>query len=768
MEPGETDSSVAEYMSLFVKSLENAVETIKTLRVRPDSTFSAQRHPTLAAEARERADTATSELRQILLDGPLASQNPARIARPRRESLFASLKGGLDIIRDLYTDTPGWAGAKSDRFISIWSNLEIQFALEELKENLDHMQRSPLRQTGFPYCRIQSPSGIRLLRLLPHEHSDATIECHLLEVDHYEDRTYAALSYVWGEQTEQKLTILLDDHPFQVTPNLHEALKHFRHESRPRLLWVDAICINQQDVAEKSDQVSRMQRIYQNAYTIIMWAGRRSQSSNVAMGVLLGLESVFEPSDQDPPSPNDIYPYLMHPVIPEKLVPAVVADPNGRATRVFFDRPYWHRVWTLQEAVVGSKSLLCCGDYGVTWSAVAKTALDSKGIAIAIGLARTDTSASVTDTLWMARVFDPIIQHATLTARHRFGEPISLVDGFVAGRAYDASDARDHVYGVLAIVDDSHDVHVDYDKPSFRVYMDVVREQIHRSGNFDILSACRMWNFTQHRERFVPLEGLVQSCLDDDLVDTPELARVSEVLRSWPESTGRVIAFELARGHSPHRMNEGSREPEDLDGLGSFEEMAMAWLPSWVPRWDIPDDAKRLVTLLGRKGEASLHATPGTSARYAFTGYAGSCLQVSGARVDVVLNIATAGDFASMWDHWVETQAASLDGNVPISTEKSSHARKAVAAIAELASSWGQQRRFIVTGRGFMGLGPMATESGDVVCVLFGGQVPFLLRPLQQGGFYLVGEAYIEGLMQGEILGMLDRGQVVREDFRLV
>jgi hypothetical protein len=139
------------------------VETIKELRVRPDSTFAAQRHPALAAEARMRVDTSTSELRQILLNGPLASQNPARVSRTIKERLVASLKGGLDVVRELYSEVPKWAGGRSDRFISIWSNLGIQFALEDFKEHLDHMERQPIRYTGFPYIspishRNQIPS----------------------------------------------------------------------------------------------------------------------------------------------------------------------------------------------------------------------------------------------------------------------------------------------------------------------------------------------------------------------------------------------------------------------------------------------------------------------------------------------------------------------------------------------------------------------------------------------------------------------------------
>lgn len=889
MEPEETDSNVAKYMSLFVEALEAAVETMKSLRVPADSTPTAQRDGISCAEARARVDVAAAKLRETLLDGPLASQNPAQISRTLRERLFASLKGGLDVIRELYAEMPEWAGIKTDRFMSIWFNLEIQLALEDTQEHLEYMERRPIRQFGFPYSPIHSPTGIRLARLLPHHDPEGTIECQLLNVDHYQDRTYAVLSYASGSQQHtQNIPILVDSYAFPITPNLHAALQHFRHETRPRLLWVDALCINQSDPADKSSQVDRMRAIYQNAYTILMWTGPEFQNSSTAMGVFLALEDIFapepapRPADVDTDSDsysdsyshsysysnsythstsstttrggshkNEVYPYLMHPLIATSLIPAVLADPNGVATRAFFNRAYWQRVWTLTETVMKRNSLLCCGKYGVTWGAVAQGAREAKGVAIAVGLGQTVTRDdvggggggggnsdlnSVTDTLWIARVFEPVLGHAELTAR--FHDPdggggISLVDALVVGsRGGSALDARDYVYGVLPIAvghDSDVQVQADYNKPAFQMYMDLVRDEVHRSASWDILSACRLWDFVRQRERFVPLEEFVQSCLgEDDGGGVPGLAAVAEALRDSEEDDGvevpaesrrgnhdymgRVIAFSLARGGvTPQEEHKKGDDEYGLEGgPGTFEEMAMAWLPSWVPRWDMPVRPRQtdMRALFAREGQPSFHAAPGTTPRYAFKGYRGSQLQVTGTKVDIVHSVTLAGDFASMWDHWVQTRESrnvsdpapdlrqqgggpfrSVSFGLPLNklvekkpyglravsaglgnlsmrpkrqqravSQPVSHgtepnppdkmhsgARRAITLIAEAIADRRRRQQgldlaFFVTENGFVGLGPMAMESGDAMCVFLGGRAPFVLRPHQES-FYLVGEA---------------------------
>ncbi|KAF2213754.1 hypothetical protein CERZMDRAFT_12653, partial [Cercospora zeae-maydis SCOH1-5] len=84
---------------------------------------------------------------------------------------------------------------------------------------------------------------------------------------------YKALSYHWGDQTETE-QIRLDGKCTAVTSNLQVALKHIsRTISEPLTLWIDAICINQNNEKEKCEQVARMRDIYSRAEEVIAWLG---------------------------------------------------------------------------------------------------------------------------------------------------------------------------------------------------------------------------------------------------------------------------------------------------------------------------------------------------------------------------------------------------------------------------------------------------------------------------------------------------------------
>ncbi len=83
------------------------------------------------------------------------------------------------------------------------------------------------------------------------------------------------------------------------------------------------------------------------------------------------------------------------------------------------------------------------------------------------------------------------------------------------------------------------------------------------------------------------------------------------------------------------------------------------------------------------------------------------------------------------------------------------------------ATSASEGRVFARTGTGYYVLGPAALEAGDVVCVLFGGKVPFCLRPMGRS-YLLVGECYVHGLMNGEAIDMLARDEVHEKTFDVV
>lgn len=140
------------------------------------------------------------------------------------------------------------------------------------------------------YASLQGDDRqFRLLILEPSADSLAPIRCQLNQASFDDDLKYTALSYVWGDPLET-MPILVNDIETQVTLNLEAALRHIRRSSHI-VLWVDALCINQKDEAEKNHQVEMMREIYSGAQLVIAWLGSSAEDSDLAMEILgQGLE----------------------------------------------------------------------------------------------------------------------------------------------------------------------------------------------------------------------------------------------------------------------------------------------------------------------------------------------------------------------------------------------------------------------------------------------------------------------------------------------
>jgi len=114
---------------------------------------------------------------------------------------------------------------------------------------------------------------VRLLRLLPNADKDSRIECRLMTcslLESYRTHPYEALSYVWGpEDYTESIYVDGNEHPVRV--NLQKALSNLRDGFVERVLWVDALCINQKDDNEKGHQVESMAKIYAKASRVIVW-----------------------------------------------------------------------------------------------------------------------------------------------------------------------------------------------------------------------------------------------------------------------------------------------------------------------------------------------------------------------------------------------------------------------------------------------------------------------------------------------------------------
>ena len=160
---------------------------------------------------------------------------------------------------------------------------------------------------------------------------------------------YEALSYVWGEQADL-LSLQLNNHTISVSQNLHSALQQLRlgssdEDASTRRLWVDAICINQSDNAEKSQQVMQMTEIYAGADRVLVWLGEPDELSSLAFDTLTRFAADDGTADGSLTYQNIL---------------STMAEREA-AIRLLVQRPYWGRVWVIQETVAAKKATVLCG-----------------------------------------------------------------------------------------------------------------------------------------------------------------------------------------------------------------------------------------------------------------------------------------------------------------------------------------------------------------------------------------------------------------------
>ncbi|KAK8099838.1 HET-domain-containing protein [Apiospora kogelbergensis] len=307
---------------------------------------------------------------------------------------------------------------------------------------------------------------------------------------------YYALSYTWGNITDT-VSISLDGHDFQVTRNLERALRNLRDSHMlPEgfLLWVDALCINQDDAQERAVQVARMQTIYTFAIDTVVFLG----SGDPAVEAALRFINVTGGAWDDP--------LVLHAAIDEYLKEATMNI--GKQIMALIDLPYWWRQWILQELVAGSdeKPLF----YG-TVQTTSKTLWQAFNQFERRNRHRLPRSAAFWDAV------DKHPRHYNRPGDIRtfgeFGGPIGRRKFAFAGdgkthmntyqtlttaRKNSATNPRDFVYGLLGLVDKtiSSQVKVDYQATVSDVYKDFAKIIIKTDQSLEILGQCDTFGST--------------------------------------------------------------------------------------------------------------------------------------------------------------------------------------------------------------------------------------------------------------------------------
>ncbi|KAK3377049.1 heterokaryon incompatibility protein-domain-containing protein [Lasiosphaeria ovina] len=209
-----------------------------------------------------------------------------------------------------------------------------------------------------PYSPL--PKGwVRLLRLLPPPGDKSRIECQLITCSLFDSRrthSYEALSYVWGLE-KSKEPIWIDGNELSIGANLHTALSHLRDCFVERILWIDAICINQRDNIEKGHQVESMAKIYAQASRVIVWLGEAADGSNHALEAIRRAAeeqdidfSIYKTRQQASFAPSN-----------RQLINSKINNVDQQAVLTLLEREWFQRIWVLQEVAAARHVLIKCG-----------------------------------------------------------------------------------------------------------------------------------------------------------------------------------------------------------------------------------------------------------------------------------------------------------------------------------------------------------------------------------------------------------------------
>lgn len=233
----------------------------------------------------------------------------------------------------------------------------------------------------FSFAESLGPESIRLVRIRPRSVLQVLclrpIQLDIAVFPLRDVPPYRALSYTWGPPhvdmtayTEHdKRDIRISGRRFAVLPNLLDALLELEVTLRgpkwrkgPHYLWIDAICINQSDMAERAVQVGIMDRVYSQATQTIVWLGKQDHHAFQARAVF---NTILRIPAREINSAHDRGEWPSLPAfaawgLPE-LDPAV--SPKWQAIFAVLRRAWFTRSWVVQEILLSRDIQVLCGDW---------------------------------------------------------------------------------------------------------------------------------------------------------------------------------------------------------------------------------------------------------------------------------------------------------------------------------------------------------------------------------------------------------------------
>jgi hypothetical protein len=373
---------------------------------------------------------------------------------------------------------------------------------------------------GFVHTPLATDGHyIRLLRL-DSTASEEPLRLSLRACKFAEKPAHNSLSYEWGDTVADR-PILINDRLFFIRENLHSFLKVLASSDyRDSYFFADAICINQDDIAERNAQIQRVSDLYAQAENVLVWLGHGTAESDFVFD--LRSDSVASST-------------IVTTKLGEEKTRTEALDfnaPDGEALDTVYQRSYWTRLWIIQELFLARNIVLFCGIKSTTWSVFRRLPRWNKGDFVPGGFTGVDMVLGSTPAGRHAR--DILNELDKMEPERSAFTDKGLVQLVLKFGLAQCLDVRDRVYGLLGLANASGKHKEDRG-------LEVVADY----------AASPMSLFVRLLST-MPRELRVRTALDLFNILKLHHAPESAILASIPDTTNLRLSFEINFTHIGH------------------------------------------------------------------------------------------------------------------------------------------------------------------------------------------------------------------------
>ncbi|KAI0466929.1 heterokaryon incompatibility protein-domain-containing protein [Xylaria cf. heliscus] len=524
---------------------------------------------------------------------------------------------------------------------------------------------------------------------------------------------YEALSYVWGSADDGRVPVQVcspsGDHTVLVTQNLATALRHLRFDDRERVLWVDALCIDQSNLVERSQHVLKMGDVYKTGQRVVAWLGPESQDSSLALGTIARLAPLLEVDWRD---------WTLQPSAASGFESGSVTFSSGwlsvlpeemRSVFHLISREWFERLWICQEIVLGGeRSFISCGRKEIPWSSF-------RAVMYYMYLFKNQLIGDM-DAHRFAERMSLILKLITLSPG------VTLMDLRADVGMFRCSDPKDHIYGLLNLLhpwDQAIGITPNYSLALSQVYRNVALAWIGHHNSLEILSRCEI----------------------------EAAAELPSWVPNWaiPPSIERRLQCPADVYHWSRLCSLPDVMDPDIDGLRISCQVLTTVEKVTVPgQLDYDDFLDWFYTVFPKSVHQSTYRGKGSLLEAYSRTICGNQLRDS---------FLPPNEWHMSQEECETAIKALLDTNTTDDRELSNCTElrfflsQAIETLKGRCFFWGTD--------GYIGLAPQAAQPGDRVCHILGCYVPILLRSLGEelvNPCSVVGECYVHGLMHNEAL----------------